>query len=99
LTVRKERIGGVVRNRATEFVDRWELEHVTHVAIPEREKTAQRLALRCREDAARAGISEQELEEAVEGDLVANMVAALDAAAFRQLARDQWADAGGDAGV
>jgi len=87
-----------VRNRATEFVDRWELEHVSYVAIPKREETARQLALQCREDAAKAGISGQELDEAVEGDLVANMVAALDAIAFQQLARDQWADEGGDAG-
>ena len=87
-----------MRNRATEFLDRWELEHVTYVAIPEREETARRLALQCREDAARAGITEQELEEAVEGDLVGNMVTALDAVTFRQLARDQWADDGESAG-
>lgn len=79
-------------NRATEFVNRWEFEHVRIVAPSERAEEARRLALQCREDAARAGISEQDLEEAVGGDLIANMVLALSAAAFRELAKEQWAD-------
>jgi hypothetical protein len=36
-------------------------------------------------DATRAGISEQELEDAVGGDLVSNMLEALDAAAERAI--------------
>ena len=52
---------------------------------------AQRLALRCREDAARAGISSQDLEAAAEGNLTGNMLQALDDAEFRQMYRDQLA--------
>jgi len=88
-----------VRNRATEFIDRWEIEHVTTVATPNRAAAAQKLASQCRQDAARAGISEQELEDAVGGDSLGNMVQALDAAVFRQLARDQWADEEKDTGL
>jgi hypothetical protein len=50
------------------------------------------LALRCREDAAKAGISGQDLEAAVEGNLIGNMLQALDAAEFRQMYRDQVGD-------
>jgi hypothetical protein len=80
-----------VSNRAKEFVDRWELAHVKSVPRPKKEAEAQRLASQCREDAVRAGISQQDLEEAVDGDLVGNMSRALDAVTLRQLARDQWA--------
>jgi hypothetical protein len=41
------------------------------------------LALRCREDAAKAGISSQDLEAAAEGNLIGNMLQALDDAEFR----------------
>ncbi len=81
-----------MRNQATEFLDRWEFAHVTVVPLSKRAEEAQRLALRCREDAAKAGISDQDLEAAVGDDLVGNMVQALGAAAFRELAREQWAD-------
>jgi hypothetical protein len=50
------------------------------------------LALQCREDAAKAGISSQDLEAAAEGNLIGNMLQALEAAEFRQLYRDQLAD-------
>jgi hypothetical protein len=42
-------------------------------------------------DAAKAGISSQDLEAAVEGSLMGNMLQALDAAEFRQMYRDQLA--------
>ena len=42
-------------------------------------------------DAAKAGISSQDLEAAVEGSLIGNMLQALDAAEFRQMYRDQLA--------
>ena len=87
-----------MRTQAAEFVDRWEFEHVTTVPPSDRLAAAERLAAQCRQDAARAGISEQDLQDAVGGDLVGNMVQALDAAVFRQLARDQWADDEKDAG-
>jgi hypothetical protein len=55
------------------------------------EDQARQLALRCREDAAKAGISSQDLEAAAEGDLIGNMLQALDDAEFRQMYRDQLA--------
>ena len=55
----------------------------------DREDQARRLALRCREDAAKAGISSQDLEAAAEGNLIVNMLQALDDAEFRQMYRDQ----------
>ena len=61
------------------------------VARSDRQDQAQRLALRCREDAARAGISGQDLEAAAEGNLIGNMLQALDDAEFRQMYRDQLA--------
>jgi len=50
------------------------------------------LASRCLEDAARAGISRQDLEAAAEGDLIGNMFQALDDAEIRQMYRDQVAE-------
>ena len=62
------------------------------VARSDREHQARRLALRCREDATRAGISSQDLEAAAEGNLIGNMLQALDDAEFRQMYRDQVAE-------
>lgn len=70
-------------DRATEFIDHWESEHVEAVEDSQKIKEAQRLAMQCREDAARAGIKEQDLDDAVEGDLVGNMLDALEAAELR----------------
>ena len=47
--------------------------------------------LRCLEDAARAGINSQDLEAAAKGNLIGNMLQALDDAEFRQIYRDQLA--------
>ena len=58
----------------------------------DREGQAQRLALRCGEDAAKAGISSQDLEVAAGGNLIGNMLQALDAAEFQQMYRDQVAE-------
>ena len=77
--------------RAEKFLAQWEIEHVQMVARSDREDKARRLALRCREDAARAGISSQDLEAAAEGNLIGNMLQALDDAEFRQMYRDQLA--------
>jgi len=74
-----------------EFVDHWEREHVRPVTPPKRADEARRLALQCRQDAAKAGINDQDLDAAVDGDLIANMVHALDAASLRQMAKEQWA--------
>jgi hypothetical protein len=73
-----------VTYRAKEFLDYWEAEHVEVVADSEKAQEAKRLALQCRQDAIRAGIADQDLEDAVEGDLVGNMLQALDALAFRE---------------
>ena len=75
--------------RAEKFLARWEIEHIKVVARSHREEQARRLALQCREDAAKAGISEQDLEAAGEGNLIGNMLQALDDAEFRQIYRDQ----------
>jgi hypothetical protein len=78
-------------NQATEFVNRWEFANVKVITDSRRAGEAQRLAAKCREDAAKAGISAKDLEAAVHGDLVANMRQALDAAALRHMAMEQWA--------
>jgi hypothetical protein len=78
--------------RAAQFINRWEVDHVGVVSPAERTEVAKRLALQCREDAAKAGVSELELEGAVDGDLIGYIIQALSAVAFRQLARDQWAN-------
>jgi hypothetical protein len=80
-----------VSQQADKFLAQWEIEHINMVARSDRENQAQRLALRCREDAARAGISSQDLEAAAEGNLIGNMLQALDDAEFRQMYRDQLA--------
>ena len=64
--------------QAEEFLAQWEIEHIKMVARSDREDQARRLALRCREDAARAGISGQDLEAAAEGNLIGNMLQALE---------------------
>jgi hypothetical protein len=75
--------------QAERFLAQWEIEHIKMVARSDREDQAQCLALRCREDAAKAGISSQDLEAAAEGNLIENMLQALDDAEFRQMYRDQ----------
>lgn len=64
--------------RAKEFLDHWEAEHVEPVSEIRRLCEARRLALACREDAVRAGITKQDLDDAAGGDLIGNMLAALD---------------------
>ena len=81
--------------QAEKFLAQWEFEHMAdsdNVARADREDQARRLALQCREDAAKAGISSQDLEAVAEGNLIGNMLQALEAAEFRQLYRDQLAD-------
>ena len=77
---------------AKKFLAKWQFEHIKMVARSDREDQARRLALRCPEDAARAGISSQDLEGAAEGNLIGNMLQALDDAEFRQMYRDQVAE-------
>jgi hypothetical protein len=69
--------------QAEKFLAQWETEHVKMVARSDREDQARRLALRCREDAAKAGISSQDLEAAAEGNLIGYVLQALDDAEFR----------------
>ena len=69
--------------QAEKFLSQWETEHVKMVARSDREDQARRLALQCREDAAKVGISSQDLEAAAEGNLIGNMLQALDDAEFR----------------
>jgi hypothetical protein len=66
-------------DRAREFIDHWESEHVEAVPDSEKGREAERLATMCREDAIRAGVSVQDLEAAVGGDLIRNMLDALEA--------------------
>jgi hypothetical protein len=70
-------------DRAREFLDVWEAENVERVAHSEKSKEAARLVPLCRADASRAVISEQELEDAAGGDLVAFLRDALEAADTR----------------
>jgi hypothetical protein len=87
--------GLVMSEQAEKFLAQWEFEHIADsdiVARADREDQARRLALRCREDAAKAGISSRDLEAAADGNLIGNMLQALDAAEFRQMYRDQLAD-------
>jgi hypothetical protein len=56
--------------QAEEFLPQWQIEHIKVVARSDREHQALRLALRCREDAARARITSQDLEAAAEGNLI-----------------------------
>jgi len=77
--------------QAEKFLARWQFEHVKLVARSDRDYEAGRLALRCLEDAARAGISSQDLEAAAEGNFIGNMLQALDDAEFRRMYRDQMA--------
>ena len=65
--------------QAEKFLAQWEIWHLKKVARSDREDEAGRLALRCLEDAARAGINSQDLEAAAKGNLIGNMLQALDA--------------------
>jgi hypothetical protein len=73
-----------VSDRALEFLDRWEADHVE--ALPSLLKGAEaaRLADLCREDAMRAGIAIFDLERAAKGSLVRSMLDALEAASRQE---------------
>jgi hypothetical protein len=64
-------------DRAAEFLDHWESEHVEPVPDAQKPDEAERLARECRVDAKRAGISEGDLEQAAGGNLIENMLKAL----------------------
>ena len=67
-------------DRALEFFDRWEADHVEAVSSNWWGSEAVRLADMCREDAIRAGVSLVDLQRVVKGNLVQNMLDALRAA-------------------
>jgi hypothetical protein len=52
-------------DRAREFIDHWESEHVEAVSDAEKGREAERLATMCREDAIRAGISVEDSYQSV----------------------------------
>ena len=79
-------------DQVKKFLAQWEFEHIMVVARSDREDQARRLALQCREDATKAGISNEDLEAVVEGNLIGNMLQALDDAEFQQMYRNQLAD-------
>jgi hypothetical protein len=68
-------------DRASEFLDYWEAEHVGAVPTSQRGQEAIRLAEMCRHDAVRAGIAIVDLQRAAKGNLVQNMLDALKEAA------------------
>jgi hypothetical protein len=70
-------------DRALEFLDRWEADHVVVTPPNKWGHEAARLAEMCREDAVRAGVSFADLQRAAKGNLVQNMLEALAAAANR----------------
>jgi hypothetical protein len=72
-----------VSDRAREFLDYWESEHVHAVLARQRGHEAVQLAELCRDDAIRAGIALFDLQRAANGNLVQNMLDALEAAACR----------------
>ena len=71
-------------DRALEFLDYWEAEHVEAVPPRDKGREAVRLADACREDAIRAGISLVDLQRAAKGNLVQSMLEALEAASKRK---------------
>jgi len=74
-------------DRAKEFLNHWESEHVRAVQHARKRDEAECLARECLADANRAGITEQDLEDAADGDLVRNMLEALEAAADDEMSR------------
>jgi hypothetical protein len=70
-------------DRALEFLDRWEADHVEITPTAQWGQEATRLAEMCREDAMRATIPLADLQRAAKGNLVQNMLDALAAVAKR----------------
>jgi hypothetical protein len=71
-------------DRALEFLDRWEADHISPLPVAHKGREAVRLAGLCREDAERAGISVVDLQKAANGNLVQNMLNAIEDAAKRR---------------
>jgi hypothetical protein len=74
---------------ARPFLAQWVFEHIKPVARANREEQARLLAEKCRDDAAKVGINKWALEIVAGGDLVRNMIGALNEAEFKQICRDQ----------
>jgi hypothetical protein len=64
-------------NRAREFLNRWELEHVGFVPEERKLREVVQLTMKCRKDAVAAGIPAEELRAAASQDLIRDMLAAI----------------------
>jgi len=63
--------------RARQFLDKWEADHIAAVPDVQRLREAVLLATQCRKDAVEAGIPPDEIRAAVRGDLIRHMLAVL----------------------
>ena len=73
-------MGHIMANRAREFLNRWEREHVGVVPEDRKLRVVVQLVMKCREDAVAAGIPAEELRTAASQDLIRDMLAAIAAA-------------------
>jgi hypothetical protein len=71
--------------QAKSFLLKWVENNVHTVAFPEHHKEAERLARRCIVDAEQEGVSESQLEDVAEGDVISYMVMALDRATMAEI--------------
>ena len=87
-------VGHVMANRAREFLNRWEREHVGVVPEERKLRMVVQLVMKCREDAVTAGIPAEELRTAASQDLIRDMLAAIAAAngtsPARKVERNLW---------
>ncbi len=76
-------------DRANEFLKTWVTANVSTVSAEDQPTTAESLVASCIADAAKIGITEEELQDAsseiFEGDLISYMSGAIDAAALADL--------------
>jgi hypothetical protein len=70
----------MMSNRAQEFLNRWEQEHVGAVPDDRKLREVVQLTARCRRDAVAAGIAAEELRTAAAQGLIRHMLAAITAA-------------------
>ena len=63
-------MGHIMANRAREFLNRWEREHVGVVPEERKLRVVVQLVMKCREDAVAAGIPAEELRTAASQDLI-----------------------------
>jgi len=62
--------------RAREFLDRWESDNVKDIPHTRRLQQVAGLAIQCRQDAIRVGITAEQLRAAAKGDLIRDLWAA-----------------------